>query len=327
MFTYVLISSMNFTPPPHPHSDGFADAISADPGQGGEATVAERSREVRRLQRVLVLGRARDVCGELIDRINDGTAGRLPENQQYLFDKVADPYLALSRTVTALGRIVVLEARLDESAETRDARLAAEAAEREKTRLAEQARENRQRLEAALETKKAHIRRAVDMAHRDAEPDMRPIDRITKLDDLFEEFDDYADWDGDSVAIVADLCTQLGLHAPLPKGSEKQGGTGRTDPNPHLGYRGMLPALDRRQRSRRTRRASCPAGPGPGTARPVGTAGSGHFSLDFLSCVRCRRFPPRNGDAGACACLKIHHEGTKGSALVWGALVSFVALW
>jgi hypothetical protein len=219
MFTYVLISSMNFTPPPHPHSDGFADAISADPGQGGEATVAERSREVRRLQRVLVLGRARDVCGELIDRINDGTAGRLPENQQYLFDKVADPYLALSRTVTALGRIVVLEARLDESAETRDARLAAEAAEREKTRLAEQARENRQRLEAALETKKAHIRRAVDMAHRDAEPDMRPIDRITKLDDLFEEFDDYADWDGDSVAIVADLCIQLGLHAPLPKGS------------------------------------------------------------------------------------------------------------
>jgi hypothetical protein len=210
---------MNFTPPPHPHSDGFADAISAGPGQGGEATVAERSREVRRLQRVLVLGRARDVCGELIDRINDGTAARLPENQQYLFDKVADPYLALSRTVTSLGRILMLEDRLDESAEVRDARLAAEAAEREKTRLAEQARKNRQRLEAALERKKTHIRRAVDMAHRDAEPDMRPIDRITKLDDLFDTFDELDDWKRDPVEIVADLCIQLGLYAPLPKGS------------------------------------------------------------------------------------------------------------
>jgi hypothetical protein len=211
---------MNFTPPPHPHSDGFADAISADPGQDGEALRAGDSwREVHRVDRLRSVVIAREACTALILRIERGMACQLPDREQSLFDMGGDPHLALSRTITALGRMVVLEDRLDESAEQRTARLAAEAAEREKARLAEQARQNRRRMEAVLEKKQAHIRRAVAMAHRDAEPDMRPIDRVTKLDDLFGEFDDYGDWDDDPVKIVADLCIQLGLHAPLPKGS------------------------------------------------------------------------------------------------------------
>ena len=184
----------------HPQSGGFADDVSTDPGQDGEALRAgDKWCEVRRVDRLRSVVVAREACTAMIQRIERGMSCRLPDKEQYLFEQGTDPCLALSRTVTALGRMVVLEDRLDESAEQRTARLVAEAAEREKTRLAEQARQNRERLDAVLEKKKSHIRRAVDMTHRDAAPDMRPIDRITKLDDLFDDFDDYADWDDDPV--------------------------------------------------------------------------------------------------------------------------------
>jgi hypothetical protein len=211
---------MNSEQTAHPYSDGFADDFSTDPGQDGEALRAGDSwREVRRVDRLRSVVVARDACTAAILRIERGLACRLPDREQSQFDVGGDPHLALTRVVTALGRMVVLEDRLDESAEQRTARLAAEAAEREKARLAEQAQLNRRRMEAVLEKKKAHIRRAVDLAQRHAAPDMRLIDRITRLDDLFGKFDDYGDWDDDPVKLVADLCIQLGLHAPLPKGS------------------------------------------------------------------------------------------------------------
>ena len=223
---------MTSTPPDSLFSDGFGDEASADlgPAESGPGAVAALAREVRSIERVRMLAEARYACGELIQRITDGTASRLPKDQQDLFETVSDPYLALSRTVTALGRLIVLEDRLDQNAEARAARHAAEAAEREQAHEAELARQERQRREAALATKKGNIRRAVTLAHRDAYPDMRPIDRIGKIDDLFDDLDDLDaidDWDRDPVAVVADLCLQLGLRAPLPTG----GGGAKTKPD------------------------------------------------------------------------------------------------
>ncbi len=173
----------------------------------GEAMSADEARETRRARRLVSLENLRNGCEEAVKRLVDGTAGRLPYDEQEIFERVKDPYLAIERMARSVRRIVALEDRLDESAEARAARLAAEAA----------ARANAERDAEAWAAgqperdKKKLIRRAVRTAYQDGEPDLDHREREDLLNDLFNDYDEIDDYDGDPAEIVARFCAQLRL--------------------------------------------------------------------------------------------------------------------
>jgi hypothetical protein len=177
-----------------------------DLGPGDEAIFEERMRKIRREKRMYVLQTASQTASAMITWIGDGAHDRLDEWQQKKWDRtVSDPARAMDWATKAVVRCVMAEERLDEDAETRDARRAAEAAER-----ANKAREaERQHAEDPITQKKTLIRRAVSDAYRDAEPDLSWFDRELNLDDLFADLD--GDYDEDPVETVARLCARLGF--------------------------------------------------------------------------------------------------------------------
>lgn len=164
----------------------------------------------------------REMGYEMACRLNDWVAGRLPDSECAAFADIKDPVLAFSRMTSTVRRIIALEERLDEDAETREARIAAEAAERARKIAAEKAAREQAKLEAEAEMasdpwlsrseKEVKVRLAVRDFHRAAEPDMDYRKREDLLDDLFLDYDDtdYG-YDRPFDDIVADLCEALGL--------------------------------------------------------------------------------------------------------------------
>jgi hypothetical protein len=159
----------------------------------------------------------------MIDRLSKGVAGLLTGAAHLSIERLNDPFLAINRMQRELRRIVALAEQLDEDDAERAKRLAAEAAE--KARAARAAEEYRL---AAIESekeeaKKAAIHQAVTDAARDAwgddDADFDPdadenedrLSLVEQLDDLFDDYDTYEDYDRDPVEIVAKMCAELGL--------------------------------------------------------------------------------------------------------------------
>jgi len=196
------------------HSD-----TQTGPDPGGEAAAA---REERRERRLAALDAILDLNLAAAVRLSQYIGGGLAEHDAQPFARLNDPCLALDRLTRSIGRIVALQERIDESAETREARLKAERAARDKAERDEQARREADTAEAELAEKKNTIRRAVREAHRDAFPDFERADREDLLDDLVREFEDHDDYERDPAEIVAELCTELGLMPVPPAGSDDE---------------------------------------------------------------------------------------------------------
>jgi hypothetical protein len=190
-------------------------AIAASPdapfAAQGEALSAGDVREARRARRLESLERVRLAAEEMALHLADGVAGRLPEDEQEMFAKIRDPYLAFSRAERAVRRIAALEDRLDEDAETRAARIAAERT----AQAAADARAAAARAEEAAQApgraKKRAIRRAMRRVLRDTDPETEYLDREVLLDDLFDDYESYDDYAGEPAEIVAKLCSALGF--------------------------------------------------------------------------------------------------------------------
>jgi hypothetical protein len=182
------------------------------------AAVEKRMRDTRRDWRIWALQQARMTAGEMVTWVADGAHNRLDDDQQMQWDrKVGDPTRAMDLATRALVRVVMAEERLDEDAETRAARLAAE---QEKKVEAEAAR-LREIAEQPRTEKKALIRRTMAGILRDAEPDLSWTDREFDLDALFAEFEDDGE---DPVETVARLTAKLGFipeRMRLPDGREE----------------------------------------------------------------------------------------------------------
>ena len=190
---------MNFETRTQPDSESLATA-GYDPD--GEA---ERLREERRADGLRDLAELRRMGMHMARQLTAYVDGRLLEEEARPFSQIKDPTVSLERIVQFVRRIVAMEDRLLEDAKTRALRLAAELAERERALLAEQRRCERQ----PLEDKKQLVRRAVALAHRELHPGKTRDQREDLLDDLFDEIDDFCDYEGDPAAIVADIFAQF----------------------------------------------------------------------------------------------------------------------
>jgi hypothetical protein len=146
---------------------------------------------------------------EMAVRLNEGTACRLPHEQQKLFDFHPDPYLAANRMSEAYCRIVVAEMRIQEDDDTRAKRQAEEQARREQAAQAAEAAKRRQEEEAVAapaEAKRDLVRRATGFAHRQSFPGLTALEREDLLGELLEDFEDFADYRDDPIEIVAEFC-------------------------------------------------------------------------------------------------------------------------
>src|SRR5665213_3614556 len=99
-------------------------------GPNGEAAPAIDPREARREARLLSLEKVRQAAEEMSLQLNNGFAGRLPEHEQWQYDRVKDVPTAFTRVTKTFMQIIAMEERVEEDAETRRARIQAEAAER-----------------------------------------------------------------------------------------------------------------------------------------------------------------------------------------------------
>jgi hypothetical protein len=179
------------------------------PQTDGEAASEAERRAARRERRLEGLAATRERCEAAIARLEDGTACRLPYDQQEAFERMRDPYLAMARLAMAVERIAVREDKLDQDDETRAAAYAAaDAAEKAAEERAARSAEAR-RLAQPMEDKKYLVRRAVGMAHRDVFPDLLSWERDAALKDIFEGYEEFSDWVGDPLDLVAAFCRDL----------------------------------------------------------------------------------------------------------------------
>jgi hypothetical protein len=190
---------MNVNIPIHPDSGSMA-SFGYDPD--GEA---ERLREERRADGLRDLAELRRMGMHMARQLIAYVDGRLPEEEALPFVQIKDPTVSLERITLFVRRIVAQEDRLLEDAKSRALRLAAELAERERALLAEQRRRERQ----PLEDKKQLVRRAVALAHREMHPGKTREQREDLLDDLFDEIDEFCDYEGDPTELVADIFAQF----------------------------------------------------------------------------------------------------------------------
>ncbi len=152
------------------------------------------------MQRIAVLEQVCELNFQALQRLTDYIKGDLSEAQSEPFARLTDPAAAVTKLSQSIRRIVALQDKLDQDDETRETR-----------RKAEQAARRQQAATEAHEDKKETIRKAVRNIHRDAEPDQAMADREQLLDDLFRDYEDHFDYEGDPAEIVAQLCHELGL--------------------------------------------------------------------------------------------------------------------
>jgi hypothetical protein len=177
----------------------------------GEAAAAAEAREARRLRRLESVELMRLAAEQMAVRLNEGLAGRLFGEEHEAFEKVDNPYLAYTRVSRTFHQLILLEERLDEDAETREARIAAERAEQAQRIAEAQKRREAEAVRVVVDHKATSIRKAVRAAHRDAYPEMEHPEREMILDAVFEDFEEIEDYDGDAAGIVARLCHTLDM--------------------------------------------------------------------------------------------------------------------
>jgi adenylate kinase family enzyme len=198
------------SPPANPPAP---TGVPPDPG-------AVPDMETRRLDRLASVARVRIAAEEIALRLNNGIMNRLSFYQDgELIQLVKDPCLAFARISRTHLQCVAMEERLDENAETREKRLAAELAAREQAILNEQSGREREAVEQREEDKKITVRRALRDIHREVDPNL-PFHEVEHLlDDLFDTYEAYDDYDGDPAEILARICAQAGFKPKvLPNG-------------------------------------------------------------------------------------------------------------
>jgi hypothetical protein len=211
------------------HSVASAEApeTSQTAPNGESAPTAEAAREARRARRLVALEQARDANVQTVVRLGQYIAGELDEKAAVVFDRVADPCLALARLTRLVQQIVTLEDRIDQDDETRALALKQEAEARETAARQAEAwragapdRQAREEAEEEQAAKKHAIRRAVRNAHKENWPDTDADTREAQLDAMFSDYEAYDDYEGDPEEIVTQLCAELGL-SPVESMSEE----------------------------------------------------------------------------------------------------------
>jgi hypothetical protein len=176
-------------------------------------------RAARRMARLGTLAFTREITGATIGLLSEGIAGTLPGAEQERFDRRSgDPCLAMSRMSHELCRLVMLEERLDEDAETREKRLAEEQAARERKAKAEIEALKRDAEVSVLLEKKRVARAAVGRIYLDVNPKTTEMELNRLLDELLEDYeldlhDDLEQAYGDVTAAVIRLCEELEIKA------------------------------------------------------------------------------------------------------------------
>jgi hypothetical protein len=161
----------------------------------------------KRKRLTMELEMVRTACAEMMARLAEGIGCRLPYGQQQQFERLNDPYLAVNRMSEAYSRIVMLEMRVHEDAETKAKRLAEEQAKREAAAQTEERRKAEPApAPAVINEKEDLVRRAVGYAHYQAFPRLGFEEREDLLGEILDEFEEYAGYDGDPIDLVAGFC-------------------------------------------------------------------------------------------------------------------------
>ncbi len=163
------------------------------------------------MQRIAVLEEVCDITVQAVRQLGKYIQGELSEIDSEPFARMTDPCTALTRLTQSVRRIVALQERLDEDDEAREKRLKAERAERERAMQASEAEQRRAIGRDEFAEKKDAIRRAARKAYRDVYPDQTLADREYLLDDLFRDYEDHFNYEGDAVEIVTELCAELNI--------------------------------------------------------------------------------------------------------------------
>lgn len=186
----------------------------------------------RRAARRRDLDTSQTMATAMIALLVRGLKGLLAGAAHDAVDRLADPFLAMNRMQRELRRIIALAERLEEDDFQRAARLVVEKAAQAKAVHDAEIRRAADAERQAAQDRKDAIRNAVRLAAEDARPDDDDADEAVPndedgddaagddddrytvedlLDDLFDDYDTFESYDGDSVEIVARMCARLGL--------------------------------------------------------------------------------------------------------------------
>lgn len=214
-------------------------AAAPDSPNGGAATApqGDAAREARRMERLRQLEVLRDRADIISAQLCNMIQGKLPPDEAAAFAHISDPTLAFTRVCTAIRRMVALEERIDEDAETRAERLAAEAAKRAQAEAAAE-------IATAAKDRQDTIRVHRHVARKTLLGDIRARDRdMTRfrqerlLDDLTNDLNDL-DYAGDIDALIAGLRKELDavLEPPAAAANDAaRAGTGGNAQQPRFG--------------------------------------------------------------------------------------------
>jgi len=196
---------------PAARSDELRDMLTETVSAAVREDDAYFAEAERRKRLAVELEMTRTAFAEMMARLAEGTGCRLPYQEQEAFERIADPYLAANRMSEAYSRIVMLEMRVHEDAETKARRQAEEHAKREKAAEAEERRKAQEATPppaapAARNEKEDLVRRAVGFAHYQAFPRLDFREREDLLGEILDAFEEYAGYAGDPLDIVAGFC-------------------------------------------------------------------------------------------------------------------------
>jgi hypothetical protein len=180
---------------------------------GLETTDRWNTPEARRERRARDMELARMMAIEVAARMAEAMAGRIPEYQCPMFGQIKDPVAAFANLNRAIIQIAMYEDRLDESAEERAARLAAENTARAQAAQKAETQRGYTQSQGRRAERRTHIQRAMREITIDCKPDLDCHEREDLLDELFLEydFDENASWDRNPAEIVYDLCARVGF--------------------------------------------------------------------------------------------------------------------
>jgi len=182
------------------------------PAQEAALSPADAAREARRAKRLALLDFICDANVQAAQTLTAYINGDIAEDRLAPFQRLQDPFLALTRVTRAIQQCVLLQERLDEDDAAREKRQAEEKAAREReirARLA-QAEADEERHAAAYrkyQIKRA-LERAIDANVSGVENTNCTVEMDMRLDDL-DRFEDLTE--GPVSAIVERLCRDLYL--------------------------------------------------------------------------------------------------------------------
>jgi hypothetical protein len=185
-----------------------AAAPQSPNGEAAFAPQADAAREARRMERLRQLEVLRERADIISAQLCNMIQGKLPPDESAAFAHINDPTLAFTRVCTAIRRMVALEERIDEDAETRAERLAAEAAKRAQAEAAAQIATATQNHHDKIRVNRSLARKALLGDIRARDTDMSRIRRELLLNDLTDDLDDL-DYTGDIDALIAGLRKEL----------------------------------------------------------------------------------------------------------------------